>query len=209
MFRGEGAAPGGAPGMGGIRMRGHDLEASLELDFLEAVRGGEKQLSLARPQPDGSVRPETLKVRIPAGVDSSGKLRLAGKGGAGLGGGPAGDLFVTISVRPHPVFQREGRDLLLDVPISVREATLGGPVDVPTLEGRATLTVPPGSDGGTRLRLRGKGVPGAGGRPDGDLIVRLQIQVPKFPDGPDAETKEAIEALDRHAEPDLRGGLFR
>ncbi|MGH0031214.1 MAG: DnaJ C-terminal domain-containing protein [Myxococcota bacterium] len=189
----------------GIRLRGADLEASLELDFMEAVRGGEKRLSLARPDASGRPVPESVTVRIPPGVNEGGRLRLPGKGAPGVGGGPPGDLHVSLRVRPHPVFRRDGRNLLLDLPLTVREATLGARVEVPTLDGRATLTIPPGTDSGTRLRMRGKGVPAAGGGAPGDLLVRVEIRVPR---DPDAETRAALEGLARFEDPEIRKGLF-
>lgn len=188
-----------------FRMRGSDLEAGLELDFLEAARGVERQLTLHRPAPDGSTQTETVKVRIPPGVDAEGRLRIPGKGGLGLGGGPPGDLWVQVHVRPHPVFRKEGRNLCLDLPVHVREAMLGAQVEVPTLAGRTKLTIPPGTQGGSRLRLRGKGIPEGGGRPAGDLLVRIQIKVPQDLDD---ETREALGRLERFEDPDLRKGLF-
>lgn len=199
MFRGE------AGGQAGMRLRGADLEASLELDFLEAIRGGEKQLSLAHPSAGGGVESRSVRVRIPPGVDTNGRLRIPGKGGAGMGGGPPGDLWVTLRVRPHPVFRRERKNLTLELPISVREATLGARVEVPTLDGRATLTIPPGTDSGTRLRLRGKGVPASGKAEPGDLLVRVKICVPR---DLDAEAEASIEALGRFEDPTLRKELF-
>jgi len=196
---------GGASEGRGMRLRGADLEAELELDFLEAVRGGEKRLSLGRPTPDGGVAGETVTVRIPPGVDSGGTLRIPGKGAPGIGAGPPGDLRVSLRVRPHRVFQRDGRNLVLDLPIHVREAILGARVEVPTLDGRATLTIPPGTDGGTRLRLRGKGVPHPKGGKAGDLIVRVQIRVPK---GVDEAAKSSLDALARFEDPEIRKELF-
>lgn len=192
----------GASRAAGLKMRGADLDASLELEFLEAVLGGEKTLSLQRG-PGAGV--ETVKVRIPPGVDSKGRLRIPGKGGAGHGGGPPGDLWVSLRVRPHRVFRREGKNLTLEVPVSVREASLGSQVEVPTLDGRVSLTVPAGSDSGTRLRLRGKGVPGPRKEAAGDLLVRLKIVTPT---GLDDEGKAAIESLQRFEDPSLRKELF-
>jgi DnaJ-class molecular chaperone len=189
----------------GFRLRGADLETRLELDFLEAVRGGEKRLTVTRPTAEGGATTETVTVRIPPGVDSGGRLRLQGKGAPGIGGGPPGDLHVRLQVRPHRVFRREGRDLVVELPITVREAILGGRVEVPTLDGRATLTVPPGTQGGTRLRMRGKGVPSPRGGPAGDLLVRVQIRVPREVDD---EAKAALDALGRFDDPELRKGLF-
>jgi DnaJ-class molecular chaperone len=104
-------------------------------------------------------------------------------------------------VRPHPVFRREGRDLLFDLPLSVREATLGATIEVPTLEGRVGLRVPPGTDSGTKLRLRGKGVPSPSGGPPGDLYAVVQIRVPR---NLSPELAEALERLAKHDPPDLR-----
>jgi curved DNA-binding protein len=196
---------GRAGGGRAIRMRGADLEASLELDFIEAVRGGEKRLTLARPNEDGELAPETLTVRIPPGVDAGGRLRIPGKGAPGIGGGPPGDLQVALRVRPHRLFTRDGRDLSFDLPITVREAVRGAKIEVPTLEGRATLTIPPGTDSGTRLRLRGKGVPDPRGGAPGDLYARVQIRVPRDVDG---ETAAAIDALEPHEDPGIRKELF-
>jgi curved DNA-binding protein len=184
--------------------RGPDLEAELELEFLDAVHGGERRITLMRPRADGSASPETVTVRIPAGVADGGNIRLRGKGGEGHGGGPSGDLNARIRVRPHRVFRREGRDVSFDLPLSVREATLGAQVKVPTLDGRVTLNVPAGTDSGARLRLRGKGVPNPGGGTPGDLYAVVQIRVPK---DPPPEAVAALEALAEHELDDLREEL--
>ncbi|MFT5442155.1 MAG: DnaJ-class molecular chaperone [Myxococcota bacterium] len=188
-----------------FRLRGADLEASLELDFLEAVRGGEKTLSLSRQEPGGAASVDSVTIRIPPGVNSNGRLRIPGKGSPGIGGGEAGDLWVALRVRPHRVFRREGNNLTLDLPISVREAILGAQVDVPTLDGRATLTVPLLTDSGARLRLRGKGVPSQSGRPAGDLLVRVQIKVPEKLDD---ETEALLDAIHPFEDPEIRKELF-
>lgn len=195
---------GSAGGRGGFQMPGRDLEAELELDFLDAVRGGEKRLTLARPNAQGVPTPETITVRIPPGVDDGGRLRLAGKGAAGSGNAPPGDLWVRLRVRPHPVFKRDGRNLSIELPISVREAILGAKVEVPTLDGRVTLTIPPGTDSGKRFRLKGKGVPSAGSGAAGDLFARVQIRVPK---GLDDEAAAALERLADFEDPGLRKEL--
>jgi curved DNA-binding protein len=195
-----GAGPRGRGGFGRA-LRGPDVEAELELEFLEAVHGGEKKLTLSHA---GSS--EAVTVRIPRGVADGGRIRLPGKGGSGAGGGPRGDLYATIRVRPHPVFRREGRDVLVDVPISVSEAIRGAQIEVPTLAGRATVAIPPGTDSGRKLRLRGKGVPDPGGGPAGDLYVVVQIRVPK---GLDAAALAHVDALTEHEAKDLREGLFR
>lgn len=129
----------------------------------------------------GSGRTEgqkTLKVRIPAGVEDGMRLRMAGEGEAGLSGGPAGDLFVVIRVRPHPLFVREGPDLHCEVPISFVQAALGTEIDVPTVEGRVKLRIPEGTQAGKVLRLRGKGLPALGSSARGDQLVRIFVEVP-------------------------------
>ena len=184
--------------------RGQNLEAELELEFMDAVHGGERRLTLMRPRADGSAAPETVTVRIPPGVSDGGSIRLRGKGGEGFGGGPAGDLNARIRVRPHRVFRREGRDVYFDLPVTVREATLGVRVKVPTLESRVMLTVPAGSDSGARLRLRGKGVSDPSGGPSGDLYAVVQIRVPR---DLSPEARAAFEALEEHEPTDLREEL--
>jgi DnaJ-class molecular chaperone len=193
-------------GAGGARRerRGADLEAELELDFVDAALGCERRLSIARPMADGSVRDEAVTVRIPPGVADGGRIRLRGKGGEGRGGAAAGDLFARIRVRPHRYFRREGRDLYLDLPVTIGEATLGARAEVPTLAGRVTLTIPPGTDCGARLRLRGKGVPHPSGGKPGDLYVVVQIRVPRDLT-PDAAEK--LRELARFDPPDLRSEL--
>lgn len=157
---------------------GRDIEAHLTVPFLTAVRGGETLVEIQR---DGGAR-ETLAVKIPPGTAPGSKLRLRGKGEPGEPGGPSGSLTVTVDVEPHPYFTREGRDLFVELPVSVDESILGAKVDVTTLEGTKTLIIPPGSSGGQKLRLRGQGVRGAGGQPDGDLFAVLKIVVPKTVD---------------------------
>jgi len=183
-------------GGGPLRRSGVDLEARLELDFVEAALGGEKRLSIRRPTADGGAREDSVNVRIPPGVADGGRIRLRGKGGEGLGGAPPGDLIARLRVRPHPIFRREKRDLSVDVPVTVREAILGAKVEVPTLTGRVTLSIPAGTDGGTRLRLRGKGVPHPSGSGAGDLFAVVQIKVPKDLDEAARERIEALEDLD-------------
>ena len=196
-FGGRGAS-GRAAGL-----RGSDLEAQLELDFLEAAKGGEKRLTLQLAGEDGRLRSQTLTVRIPPGVADGGRIRLRGKGAPGLGGGPPGDLWATVRVHPHPVFRREGRNLIVDVPLTVAEAIRGAKIEVPTLEGRATLSVPPGTDSGQKLRLRGKGIAAPGGGAPGDLYVVVQIRVPKQLDA------DALEKLAGAGPADPRKELFR
>jgi DnaJ-class molecular chaperone len=199
----------GGRGRGGRSegLRGSDLEATLELDFLEAAKGGEKRLSLALPGEDGRPQTQTLTVRIPPGVADGGRIRLRGKGAPGLGGGAAGDLWATVRVRPHAVFRREGRDVSVEVPVTIAEAIRGAKIEVPTLDGRATVTVPPGTDSGQKLRLRGKGIPNpTKGGTAGDLYVVIQIRVPKTLD---ADAEAAVDALAKAGPEHPRKELFR
>jgi DnaJ-class molecular chaperone len=155
---------------GTFRMRGGDVHYRLEVDFLDAINGGNRRVTL----PDGSV----LDVAIPPGTNHGQVLRLRGKGRPGLNGGPPGDALVEIAVRPHPYFRREGDNIHLDLPVSLTEAVLGAKIKVPTPGGRVTMTVPKDSNTGTVLRLRGKGVPRrAGGR--GDEYVTLKVMLPE------------------------------
>jgi len=138
---------------------------------------------------------ETITVRIPAGVDTGSKVRIAGKGHAGPGGGPAGDLFIQIEVMPHPLFRREGLSLNIKVPITVPEATLGAKIDVPTLDGSAVIRIPPGTKSGQRFRLQGKGVPQPGSHHCGDEFVEVTIVPPPFGDERVRELMKSLEPL--------------
>ncbi len=207
LFSRRGWAGGGRGARAGrAGLRGADMEAEVALDLREAARGGEHRFTITRPTADGGARTETVTVRIPAGVADGGRIRIPGKGGEGIGGAPPGDLHATIRIRPDPVFRLEGRDLHLELPITVREAVLGAKVEVPTLEGRATLQVPPGTDSGKRLRLRGKGMPNPAGGAPGDLYAVIQIRVPK---GLSDDAKSKLDVLAKFDPPDPRKGLFR
>jgi curved DNA-binding protein len=157
-------------GFEGFATRGADHEAVLELSLEEAAAGGRRQLSLGEDR--------NYDVRIPAGVRDGQRIRLAGEGGGGQAGGPSGDLFLRVRLRPHPRFRLDGRDLHTDVKVTPWEAALGATVEVATLQGRARVKVPAGSSSGRRLRLRGQGFPDSkGGK--GDLYATVQIAVPK------------------------------
>jgi DnaJ-class molecular chaperone len=166
--RGARAGAGGYSGGQTIRMRGPDRHYTLEVGFLEAATGATRRITL----PDG----QSLDVKIPAGLADGQTLRLRGKGGEGIGGGPAGDALVTVGVLPHHFFLREGEDILVELPITLDEAVLGAKVEVPTIDGRVALTVPKGASSGQVLRLRGKGVRRADRR--GDQLVTLKIVAP-------------------------------
>ncbi|MGH6889133.1 MAG: DnaJ C-terminal domain-containing protein [Rhizomicrobium sp.] len=154
--------------------RGEDYALAVTIGFEEAARGSTRRVSL----PDG----RDMDVRIPVGLRDGQQIRLKGQGGPGRDNGPAGDMLLTVSVAPHPWLLRDGDDLRMDLPVTLGEAVLGGKVQVPTLTGRVALTVPPGSNTGTSLRLKGKGIPAHGSRPAGDLYVRLAVNLPEKPD---------------------------
>jgi curved DNA-binding protein len=191
-------------GRGPRPRRGADLEARVELDFMDAARGCEQRFQVTRPTQDGGQRSGSVTVRIPPGVADGGQIRLRGKGGEGMAGGPAGDLIARIRVRPHPIFRREGRDILIEASLTVSEAASGTQIEVPSLEGRVTITVPPGTDSGSKLRLRGKGVPHPSGGPAGDFYVVIKICVPKNLD--DAARAQLAEIADDNP-PNLRDTL--
>lgn len=174
--------------------RGADLEAELELSLRDAALGCEQRLTLARPTARGA-KTETVTVKVPRGMVDGARIRIPGKGAEGRDGGPPGDLHATIRVARDPVFRAEGRDLHLDLPVTFAEATLGTKLEVPTLDGTATLTLPPGTDGGQRLRLRGKGIPGAGKSAAGDLYVTVRIRVPRDLDDAARARVEALRDL--------------
>lgn len=147
-----------------------------------------------------------LKVKIPAGIGDGQKIRLAGQGLPGPAGGPPGALFLKVSIAPHPHLKRAGRDLSMDLPVTIREAMFGAKVEVPTLQGPISLSVPPGSQSGSRLRVRGRGVPAFDGGKAGDLFVVLQVQVPPSDQAEDT-AREAAESLDALYPGDIRAGL--
>jgi DnaJ-class molecular chaperone len=155
---------------GGVPSQGEDLRYTLEVDFVDAVTGAKKRLNL----PGG----KTLDVSIPAGITDGQTIRLKGQGAVGHGG-PAGDALIEVKVRPHAVFRREGRDIHMDLPISLGEAVLGGKAEAPTVSGPVTLTIPKGANTGTRLRLKGKGVAATKREPAGDQYVTLKVMLPK------------------------------
>lgn len=179
MFRGRQGSPFGA---GSVRGRGEDHRFMLTIDFAEAVTGATKRVTM----PSG----KSLDVNIPPGIGEGQVIRLKGQGGAGHGG-PQGDALIEVNIRPHPEFRREGRDIHTDVPISLGEAVLGGKIEVPTVHGPVTMNVPKGSNSGTRLRLKGKGVAATKSEPAGDQYVVLQVTLP---DKPDADLESFVRA---------------
>jgi DnaJ-class molecular chaperone len=162
----SGGSARGPRGAGGRRFsaRGADAHYTLTVSFLDAANGTTRRITL----PEG----RTLDVRIPAGVRDGHLLRLKGQGMPGLGDGPPGDALVEIAVAPHPLFRREGNDIIVELPITVQEAVLGATLEVPTIKGKVRLTVPPNSGTGTRLRLRGRGIH------QGHQFVQLHVVLP-------------------------------
>jgi curved DNA-binding protein len=193
---------GGGPfeGFGGFARapsRGRDAHADVAVDFLDAVLGRELRLEVPGRG--------ALRVRIPAGADDGTRVRLAGQGEPGPGGSPPGDLYLTLRVRPHPFFRREGETLSLDLPVTLPELVLGAAIEVPTPDGVATVRVPPHSRPGQRLRLRGKGAARRGSTERGDLFLRLVVELPEDRDAELEELAKGMEPL--YAGRDLRAAL--
>jgi molecular chaperone DnaJ len=242
--------------------RGQDIESSMDIDFLDAVRGFHTAITLQRPvacdtchgagtkpgsapttcpECHGSgtkavsqgplqfrqtcprcmgsgrlpgdpcatcrgsgrvLRPDTIRVNIPPGADAGKRIRLRGKGEAGVRGGPAGDLYISPRIRPHPILTRSGRDLTMELPITVGEAVRGANVEVPTPDGIIKVKVPAGAQSGQRLRVKGKGVAAHGQTPAGDLYLRLMIRAPH-----EKVADEVIEKIDRAYGGDVRKDL--
>lgn len=188
---------GGAGFRAGPRpQQGADLTTSVTLPFRQAVEGSEVALEIEH---------RTIKTRIPAGVRDGQKIRLRGKGRPGTGGAPAGDLIITVTVGPHPVFTLDGHNLRVTVPVTFDEATLGAQIEVPTLDGQTVkVKVAPGTPSGRVLRVKGRGVKAA--KTTGDLLVTVQVVVPQ---NLSADARKAVEAFrDATAGTDVRGDLM-
>jgi DnaJ-class molecular chaperone len=165
---GRGAGAGTAGRAEGFAAPGGDLRYTLTVDFLEAANGARKRVTM----PDG----KTLEIAIPAGLRDGQVLRLKGQGRPGLGGGPPGDALVEVAVQSHPLFERRGDDIHIELPITLSEAVLGGRATAPTVGGQVNVTIPKGANSGTTLRLKGKGLPSAGRH--GDQYIRLKVALP-------------------------------
>jgi curved DNA-binding protein len=181
-FGGAGRSAGGGfwEDQGGGRGRGEDHEAPITISLEEAYHGVKKSISLQLASPDerGRVQRQTrtYQVRIPPGTTDGARIRLAGQGGSGQGGGAAGDLFLLVRVAPHPLYKVDGRDIETEVPVTPWEAALGARITIPTPDGQAAIQIPAGTESGHRLRLRGKGMPGPTA---GDLMAVIRLVVPK------------------------------
>jgi DnaJ-class molecular chaperone len=158
----------------GLKIKGADVEYALHVDFMEAVKGGVRNISMATGK--------RIKVTIPPGTEQGRVLRLKGQGMAGFGGAGDGDAYVEIFVDTDPVFRREKNHIHVDIPVSLSEAVLGGKIDVPTIDGMVSVTVPKGSNTGTQLRLKGKGLAESKAGKCGDQFVHLRVVLPKKPD---------------------------
>lgn len=170
LFSGQGAYQ----DMGRMPQKGEDILYELSISLEEAASGGEKRISYRK---NGKI--EEVSVRIPRGIETGKKLRLVGKGMEGRRGSPPGDLYLQISVREHPVFTREGDDLIVEKEISFPEAVLGTTIEVPTLEGKKRVKVPPGTQSHTKMRLKGLGMPHFQKEGRGDEFVKVLVRVPK------------------------------
>ena len=177
----------GGGAQGGFRQRtapqrGQDISYNMRVDFLDAAKGVEKQVSL---------NGKTINVKIPAGMERGKTMRLKGLGSVGLNGGENGDVLITVNVNEHPYFKADGLNILLDLPISVKEAISGAKITVPTINGKVVVTVPPFSSSGEKLRLKGLGIKSKSGQ--GDEIINLQIILPKVKSDNLAEAAEKME----------------
>ena len=177
MFRG-----GGGPGGAGFAQQAEPTRFTLEVDFADAATGAKRRVTL----PGG----RSLDVAIPAGIDDGQTIRLKGQGAPGPGGA-AGDALVEIKIKPDPVYRREGRDIHVELPVSLGEAVTGGKVEAPTVHGPVTVSVPPGANSGTRLRLKGKGIAATKREAAGDQYVTLKVTLPKTRD---PELEEFVKA---------------
>lgn len=179
---------------GGLRMQGADVTFTLRCPFLDAANGAKRRVTLG----DG----KTLDITIPKGARDRQTLRLKGQGMPGIGGGPPGDAFIEIHVEPHAFFERKDDNIHIELPVTLDEAVLGAKVETPTIDGTVSLTVPPGSNTGTTLRLRGRGVASPDGKRRGDQYVRLRVVLP---DEPDEALREFVAGWAKDHKYDVRG----
>jgi DnaJ-class molecular chaperone len=200
-FGGRGARGGRAEwARQNIPTRGEDSSYSLDIDFLHAVKGTDVRISVRR-----GTGTEKITVKIPPGVKDGSRVRVAGRGGPGASGGPPGDLYIITRVKPHPYFRRVDNDIYVDVPITINEALIGTKIEAPTIDGFATVKIPPGTQGGQKLRLKAKGVPFVGGRGRGDQYFVITVALPK---GIDKKAKELLEEFEKINPYEPRRGLW-
>lgn len=179
--------------------KGEDRHGSITIDFMEAAKGGTETLTfnVSEPGPNGQYvsRPLTLEVKIPAGIRQGQKIRIPGKGEPGVFGGPAGDLYLEVNVKPDSTFTREDLDIIVEVSVDCATAALGGTIDVPTLDGTVEMKVPAGIQSGQKLRLKGKGIAAAKGT--GDEYAKIRITVPKNLSDEQRELFEKLRDLEK------------
>jgi DnaJ-class molecular chaperone len=183
-------------GRGGFQQRGADLRYTLAISLEEAATGTEKRISFIRHR-NGKEDSARLSITVPAGVKSGQRLKLRGEGDLPPGANKAGDLYVIIQFQDHPLFKRKENDILMELPISFVDALLGTRVEIPTLSGKAQLTVPPGTHTGQMFRLKAKGFPDIGGYAPGDMLVKVIIDVPNDLND---EERQALEKLRKAAQ---------
>ena len=201
MFGGGGGNPFGGGRRQPRARKGQNVEAEITVPFQIGVEGGDYELSV---QTSGKV--ERITVKIPPGIGDGQKVRVAGQGHPGHGGGAAGDVIVAVRISGHPWFRREGTTLLVDVPITPTEAALGAKIDVPTLtEGTVVMSIPPGTSSGSKLRLRGKGVPDRKSGQRGDQLAVIKIVTPK---DLSEEAQDLYRRLEQAAPQTPRDGLW-
>lgn len=170
--------------------RGRNIEQEITLGFEQALWGTTLRLQIDRPGARGSTYKQTIDVKIPPGVKDGSRIRIKGKGQPAAGGAAPGDLYIVVRIKPHQYFRRRDNDIYLDVPITVAEATLGAKITMPTIDGPTTVTIPPGTSGGQKLRLRNKGAPDSKTKVRGDQYAVIRIVVPQ--------------SIDKHLESALR-----
>ncbi len=190
----------GRAGQGGrtVKQRGPDVSYTAPIDFLDAAAGAKKRIRLS----DG----KSLNMTIPPGTRDRQTLRLKGQGMAGANGGPPGDAYVEVHIGPHPFFTRKDDDVHLELPVTLQEAVLGATVDVPTVHGKVAMKIPPGSNTGSTLRLKGKGIANRKTGGKGDQYVRLKVTLPEKPD---TELKDFVErwAAEHGYDPRRKAGM--
>jgi len=192
---------GGAAGRGRSHpSKGRDLEYEVSIGFDQVIHGTDLRLTV-----DRSGRHEALNVRIPPGVKNGSKIRVAGKGSKGALGGPPGDLYIITKIKSHRYYKRIGDDLSVDVPITPSEAVLGGKVTIPTVDGKTTIKIPPGTQNGQKFKIKEKGLPHLKGKGRGDMYAVIQITIPKTSD---PKIKGLFEEIQRLKPYNPREGLW-
>ena len=174
---GRGARPGASTA--GRPRAGEDLEQEISVSLEEVFNGGSREFVIDVPDASGKLARERIEVKIPPGIEDGKRLRVAGKGHPGTNGGPRGDLYLRVRQRPHPQFERRGNDLLVEVAVPVWTAALGGEVELRTLTGAGTFSIPPETQNGKTFRLRGQGMPIHGGSGRGDLLAKVKLVMPE------------------------------